>query len=44
MEGRDRGLHGEGTYGAAKRFVDQRQRLGNLLAIPAAAILLFQKD
>ena len=43
MHGRDRRLQSEGTGPAAKRLLDQRQRLGDLPLIPEAAILLFQK-
>ena len=44
MQGRDRRLQRERTGPAAQRLLDERQRLGDLLLIPAAAILLFEKD
>ena len=44
MQRRDRRLQRERTRPAAKRLLDQRQRLGDLLLIPAAAILLFEND
>ena len=44
MQGRDRRLQRERTGPAAKRLLDERQRLGDLLLVPAAAILLFEKD
>ena len=44
MQGSDRSLQSERTGAAAKRLLDQRQRLGDLLSIPAAAVLLFEND
>ncbi len=44
MQGRDRRLQRERAGAAAKRLLDQRQRLGDLRVIPAAAILLLEHD
>ena len=44
MQGSDRSLQNERTGAAAKRLLDQRQRLRDLLVIPAAAILLLKND
>ena len=40
----DRRLQREGTGFAAHRLVDERQRLGDLRVVPAAAILLVEHD
>src|SRR6266581_4443806 len=44
MQCRDRRLKRERTGPAAKRLLNEWQRLGDLLLIPAAPILLFEKD
>src|SRR5215510_4755326 len=44
VHGRDRRLQREWTNPAAKRLFDQWRRLGDLLLIPSAAILLLQED
>ena len=44
MQRRDRGLQRERTGPAAQRGFDQRQRFGDLLLVPARAILLFEHD
>src|SRR5256885_1235872 len=44
VQGRDRRLQRERTGPAPKRLLDERQRFGDLLVIPAATILLVQKD
>jgi len=43
MLGSDRGLDSEWTGLTAKRFADQRKGFGDLLPIPAAAVLLLKK-
>ena len=44
MQCRDRRLKRERTGPAAKRLLNEWQRLGDLILIPAAPILLFEKD
>ena len=44
MQSRDCRLQRERAGPAANRFLDQRQRLGDLLLIPAAAVLFFEKN
>ena len=44
MQRGDRRLHRERTETAAKRFVDERQRFGDLPVVPATSILLFEQD
>ena len=44
MQRRDRRLQRERAGPAAQRLLHQRQRLGDLPLVPAAAILLFEND
>ena len=44
MLGREGCLQGERPYLATQRFIDQRQRLGNLIVVPPAPILFVEKD
>src|SRR6266850_6943257 len=44
MQGRDRRLHGKRTGLGAERFPDEWHRFGDLLLIPEAAILFFERD
>jgi hypothetical protein len=44
MEGGDGGLHRKRTGSGAQCFIDQRQRLRDLFAIPEAPILFLQQN
>jgi hypothetical protein len=44
MQGRNSRLQREWAGSATKGLLDERQRLGDLRVIPAAAILLFEHD
>jgi hypothetical protein len=44
MERGNRSLQRERTRSAAERFIHERQRFRDLLPVPAAAVLIFEKD